>query len=156
SRFLNEIPLELLQDMSFGPSWLGFAARPETKQNREAASALRGDQPPVKKTTTYTGKTYNSADSVRDFFKRQVDKAGNNTEAQRHGSTESHSAPTRSRGPAPEAGGFRVGAKVKHAKYGTGVVLRAEGAGEDAKLTVSFPGYGLKKFVAKFAALDKL
>jgi DNA helicase-2/ATP-dependent DNA helicase PcrA len=44
---------------------------------------------------------------------------------------------------------------VKHAKYGNGVVLRLEGAGEDSKLTVSFPGYGLKKFVAKFAALEK-
>ena len=50
---------------------------------------------------------------------------------------------------------FRVGAHVKHAKYGNGVVLRLEGAGEDSKLTVSFPGYGLKKFVAKFAALEK-
>jgi DNA helicase II / ATP-dependent DNA helicase PcrA len=44
---------------------------------------------------------------------------------------------------------------VKHARYGTGVILRTEGAGEDAKLTVSFPGYGQKKFVAKFAALEK-
>ena len=44
---------------------------------------------------------------------------------------------------------------VRHAKYGTGVVLRSEGAGDDAKLTVSFPGFGQKKFVAKFAALEK-
>ena len=44
---------------------------------------------------------------------------------------------------------------MKHAKYGTGVVLRSEGAGDDAKLTVSFPGYGQKKFMAKFAALEK-
>jgi DNA helicase-2/ATP-dependent DNA helicase PcrA len=50
---------------------------------------------------------------------------------------------------------FRVGAHVRHARYGTGVVLRSEGAGDDAKLTVSFPGYGQKKFVAKFAALEK-
>ena len=39
---------------------------------------------------------------------------------------------------------------------GIAVVLRSEGAGDDAKLTVSFPGYGLKKFVARFAALEKL
>ncbi len=156
SRFLNEIPLELMQDMSFGPSWLGFAARPDTQQNRQAVSALRGDQPPVKKTTTYTGKTYNSADSVRDFFKRKVDQAGSNAEARRHGDAENRAGAARSHGSASDAGGFRVGAKVKHAKYGNGVVLRSEGAGEDAKLTVSFPGYGLKKFVAKFAALEKL
>jgi hypothetical protein len=34
-------------------------------------------------------------------------------------------------------------------------VVRIEGAGEDAKLTVNFPGYGQKKFIAKFAALEK-
>jgi DNA helicase-2/ATP-dependent DNA helicase PcrA len=44
---------------------------------------------------------------------------------------------------------------VKHEKYGTGVVLRSEGAGDDAKLTISFPGYGQKKFVAKFVSLEK-
>ena len=34
---------------------------------------------------------------------------------------------------------------IRHPKYGRGTVLRREGDGEDAKLTVSFPGYGLKK-----------
>ena len=46
-----------------------------------------------------------------------------------------------------------VGKSVRHAKYGSGVVLRQEGDGEDAKLTVSFPGFGLKKLVAKFAGI---
>jgi DNA helicase-2/ATP-dependent DNA helicase PcrA len=32
-------------------------------------------------------------------------------------------------------------------------VLRREGDGEDAKLTISFPGYGLKKIVAKYAGI---
>ena len=46
-----------------------------------------------------------------------------------------------------------VGTVVNHPKYGRGSVLRQEGAGEDAKLTVSFPGYGLKKLIAKLAGL---
>ena len=46
-----------------------------------------------------------------------------------------------------------VGKSVRHAKYGSGVVLRQEGDGEDAKLTISFPGFGLKKLVAKFAGI---
>src|SRR5205085_4172444 len=112
SRFLNEIPLELMQDMSFGPSWLGFAARPDTQHNRQAASALRGNDlaPPVKKTTNYTGKTYNSAESVRDFFKRQTDKADSNAGTRRHGNTEKRPASPRPRVPASgaDAGGFRV------------------------------------------------
>ncbi len=46
-----------------------------------------------------------------------------------------------------------VGKSIRHAKYGSGVVLRQEGDGEDAKLTISFPGFGLKKLVAKYAGI---
>jgi DNA helicase-2/ATP-dependent DNA helicase PcrA len=51
------------------------------------------------------------------------------------------------------AGVLKPGATVFHAKYGLGTLLRKEGDGEDAKLIVSFHGHGLKKLVAKFAAL---
>lgn len=150
SRFLNEIPLELLQDMSLGSSWVGFAARPDTKHNREAASALRGQSAQApKKSSNYTGKTYNSVDSVRDFFNRRTEAEGGRQKAEGI-----EKRPPNTRHSASDTQ-FRVGSRVRHAKYGTGVVLRAEGAGEDAKLTVSFPGYGQKKFVAKFAALEK-
>ncbi|HKP87521.1 MAG TPA: UvrD-helicase domain-containing protein [Blastocatellia bacterium] len=150
SRFLNEIPLELLQNMSPGSSWLGFAERPETRHNRNAASALRGDtQPAPRKSSNYAGKTYNSVDSVRDFFNRRTESEGGRRQAaggRDRDADARHSAPDTQ---------FRVGSRVRHAKYGTGVVLKAEGAGDDAKLTVSFPGYGQKKFVARFAALEK-
>lgn len=49
--------------------------------------------------------------------------------------------------------GLRSGSTVHHAKYGRGTVIRVEGEGDDAKLTVSFPGYGLKKLIAKFAGI---
>ena len=49
--------------------------------------------------------------------------------------------------------GVRAGAIVQHPKYGRGTVLRREGDGEDAKLTISFPGYGLKKIVEKYAGI---
>jgi DNA helicase-2/ATP-dependent DNA helicase PcrA len=42
---------------------------------------------------------------------------------------------------------------VTHPRYGRGTVLKREGDGEDAKLTVSFPGYGLRKLIQKFANL---
>ena len=153
SRFLNEIPLELLQDMSLGSSWLGFAARPDTRHNREAVSALRSQpsQAP-KKSSNYTGKTYNSAESVRDFFNRRT---GPGDGGQGSGVGERNIRESGKTKDAATGSQFRVGSHVRHAKYGTGVVLRVEGAGDDAKLTVSFPGYGQKKFVARFAALDK-
>jgi DNA helicase-2/ATP-dependent DNA helicase PcrA len=49
--------------------------------------------------------------------------------------------------------GFSSGSVIQHPKYGRGTVLRREGDGEDAKLTVSFPGYGLKKIVEKYAGI---
>jgi hypothetical protein len=51
---------------------------------------------------------------------------------------------------------FVPGSYVKHAKYGRGLVLRREGAGDSTKLTVSFPGYGQKKLVQKYAGLEKI
>ena len=49
--------------------------------------------------------------------------------------------------------GIRPGMAVVHSKYGRGTVLRKEGEGDEAKLTVSFQGHGLKKLIAKFAGL---
>jgi len=175
SRFLNELPLELMQNLSTGPSWLGFAERPETRHNREAAAAMRREPTrAVKKTSNYAGKTYNSVDGVREFFKSRATSGGSQqtrgTEERRSGGAErqrgrgaeervgrgdTRSSQRHGSAAADAPGQFRVGARVKHSKYGTGVVLRSEGAGDDAKLTVSFPGYGQKKFVAKFAALEK-
>jgi DNA helicase II / ATP-dependent DNA helicase PcrA len=161
SRFLNEIPVDLLKDVSLGPSWLKFSSRPETKHNREAAAALRGETPPppVKKVSNFSGKTYNSVDSINDFFKRRINEAGareqNNPVSRPPSSGSQQQSSKPSSGGNQSSGGYRVGAKVRHAKYGQGMILKVEGAGDEAKLTVSFPGYGQKKFVAKFAALEK-
>jgi len=57
-------------------------------------------------------------------------------------------------GPAPEAEELRPGVRVRHPLFGIGTVLRREGAGNDLKLTVSFPGVGAKKLVARFAGLE--
>ena len=44
---------------------------------------------------------------------------------------------------------------MRHPKYGEGIVFRREGDGDDAKLTVQFSGFGLKKLVEKYANLEK-
>jgi DNA helicase-2/ATP-dependent DNA helicase PcrA len=54
-------------------------------------------------------------------------------------------------GPAGDA--LRPGARVRHPLFGVGTVLRCEGVGDDLKVTVSFPGAGAKKLVARFAGL---
>ena len=52
--------------------------------------------------------------------------------------------------------GLGKGARVRHPKYGDGVVFAREGEGEDAKLTVQFSSHGMKKLVEKFAQLERL
>ena len=49
---------------------------------------------------------------------------------------------------------YRIGAQVRHGKYGVGTVLRREKTGDDVKLTVQFPRHGLKKLMMKFAGLQ--
>jgi DNA helicase-2/ATP-dependent DNA helicase PcrA len=57
---------------------------------------------------------------------------------------------------ADEEPDYRPGARVYHPRYGEGKILRREGEGENVKLTVSFSGYRPKKFVARYARLQKL
>jgi DNA helicase II / ATP-dependent DNA helicase PcrA len=66
------------------------------------------------------------------------------------------SAPIARPAPKPRktGGGAKAGSTIHHPKYGRGTVLRREGEGEDAKLTISFPGFGLKKIVEKFAGIQ--
>ena len=51
---------------------------------------------------------------------------------------------------------WKLGIKVRHAKYGIGTVLECEDDGEDSKLTISFPGYGRKIMVERFAGLERV
>jgi DNA helicase-2/ATP-dependent DNA helicase PcrA len=58
--------------------------------------------------------------------------------------------PGRAAGPAKTA---KSGSIIEHPRYGRGTVVRREGSGEDAKLTVSFPGKGLMKLMEKYAGI---
>jgi DNA helicase-2/ATP-dependent DNA helicase PcrA len=59
--------------------------------------------------------------------------------------------------PAPSgATGLKKGQRVRHSKYGEGVILMREGDGEDAKLTVMFNRHGMKKLMEKFANLQRI
>ncbi len=49
----------------------------------------------------------------------------------------------------------RTGTVVEHPKYGVGTVVRREGDGDDAKVTVMFPRFGLKKLIEKYAGMKK-
>jgi DNA helicase-2/ATP-dependent DNA helicase PcrA len=50
---------------------------------------------------------------------------------------------------------FKSGDTVSHAKFGRGQVLKVEKTGDDLKITVSFPGKGMKKLLQSYAKLEK-
>ncbi len=119
SRFLSEIPIELIEPLNATM----FAAKPRTTWENAV----------------------NSVEGIDRFFSKQG-RGGASSQPRRN------SAPSEGR----SSSGWRRGARVRHSKYGVGTVLECEGQGEDTKLTVSFPGFGKKKLMERFASLEKL
>ena len=97
-------------------------------------------QPKPKPKTSFNGPAYNSIDNIAEFFASRGKK---------------FSLPKAT--PVEPAGksGFRPGQRVRHPKYGEGMVYQREGEGENAKITVQFHKFGLKKLVEKYAQLEK-
>jgi ATP-dependent DNA helicase UvrD/PcrA len=178
SQFLNEMPLDLMEDLSMGKSWLSFA-RGSSAINYESGE-YRDESEYRKEKKKYAGKTYDSVDSIAEFFKQRATQLGNTRgstplPAARPPSSARSSSTARSSSSArpgsvsgssagggqpssvggPSSTDFAPGSYVKHAKYGRGLVLRREGAGDSLKLTVTFPGFGQKKLVQKYAGLEK-
>ncbi|MFQ5876472.1 MAG: ATP-dependent helicase [Acidobacteriota bacterium] len=66
-----------------------------------------------------------------------------------------------SEGPQDDAGAdgqdaYTLGCKVHHPEYGVGTVIGVEGRGDTLKLTVSFSMYGSKKFLPRYAPLERI
>lgn len=170
SQFLNELPLELIEDLSRGPSWLSFARGSAKQESKYAVAALRGENTIQEKPrNVYTGKTYNSADAIAEFFNSKSDSR---TEIRQRDEPRPADKPkplsgfdklraiasekaTEPRVELDDNGPIIAGSHVRHAKYGKGLVLRREGTGDNVKLTISFPGFGQKKLIEKFANLQK-
>jgi DNA helicase II / ATP-dependent DNA helicase PcrA len=156
SRFLREVPKGLVED-------LGQSRQGTYQRGPQADSyAERYDARETAKHNLYTGKMYNSVENIQQFFNERG-KASTPPQTTSHQPPATpprpdpqSRPPAQYRPPAPAGRrGFRAGAMIRHPKYGRGTVLRREGDGEDAKLTVSFPGYGLKKLVEKYAGIQE-
>ena len=58
------------------------------------------------------------------------------------------------RSPSRDVGGFRIGQNVTHPKFGSGVIVDAEGQGTDARVQVNFGGQGVKWLAVAVAKLQ--
>jgi DNA helicase-2/ATP-dependent DNA helicase PcrA len=160
SRFLEEVPAPLIEELgtrrrtaSVGTAQAGTAVtgRPGRSLESESthysyededqsASWRRGGGQVARPKNTAPAKPYNSIENIAEFFASRGKK---------------FTVPkTAVEEPAGKRG-FKPGQKVRHPKYGEGTVYQREGEGEDAKITVQFPRFGLKKLVEKYAQLER-
>ena len=54
----------------------------------------------------------------------------------------------------PAAPGWRIGQSVKHARFGLGIIIDAEGRGTDARVQVNFRDEGVKWLALEYAKLE--
>jgi len=162
SRFLEEVPAPLLEELgtrrpSTSRVGTGAFARPGVRSpayeaeathysyededqstSWHAGDATRG-QPSAPKPTA-PARPYNSIENIAEFFASRGKK---------------FTVPKTPVAEPTGKRGFRPGQKVRHPKYGEGTVYQREGEGEEAKITVQFPRFGLKKLVEKYAQLER-
>jgi DNA helicase-2/ATP-dependent DNA helicase PcrA len=162
SRFLEEVPAPLIEELGtrrastarVGTNWTSGV--PARMRNDEATSAHYAYEDEDQSASWHGGSSpaashrgakptapalpYNSIENIAEFFASRGKKFTiPKTKAEE---------PTGKRG-------FRPGQKVRHPKYGEGTVYQREGEGEEAKITVQFPRFGLKKLVEKYAQLEQ-
>jgi DNA helicase-2/ATP-dependent DNA helicase PcrA len=162
SRFLEEVPGPLIEELGtsrarVGRTLLSAKSRSDDRESAhysyedEDQSAAwnhgRNSQPSQNRRDlgqstkpTTPARPYNSIENIAEFFASRGKKF------------------TLSKPPVEESTGkrgFRPGQKVRHPKYGEGTVYQREGEGEEAKITVQFPRFGLKKLVEKYAQLER-
>ena len=156
SRFLEEVPPQLVEELGTKKKRVGtgaFASLPRAQSGRSSGAfahdshydyenedqSAHWTEPKTQKPQTSAG-TYNSIDNIAEFFASRGKK---------------FNLPKLPVKEPKGKRGFRPGQKVRHPKYGEGTVYQREGDGEQAKITVQFPRFGLKKLVEKYAQLER-
>jgi DNA helicase-2/ATP-dependent DNA helicase PcrA len=162
SRFLEEIPSHLIQEAPGSTrqssSWNSYGGSSSGRRNDDDTTGRHysyedEDQSAIAHSNYNTGsgraaKPGNSLDNIAQFFSGHG-AAGRGTVVPKSRPRLDIPEPTGSKG-------LKSGQRVRHPKYGEGVVFRREGDGEDAKVTVQFSKFGVKKLVEKFAQLERL
>ena len=160
SRFLEEVPGQLLEELgakrraanaytatgSYGRGASSNAHHDDhssthySYEDEDQSATWDAKARAVKAKPSSPTPSYNSIDNIADFFASRGKK---------------FNLPKPPIEEPKGKRGFRPGQRVRHPKYGEGTVYQREGDGEDAKITVQFPRFGLKKLVEKYAQLER-
>ena len=167
SRFLDEIPAELIEELgrvgrASSPARVDYDQSRRSKEFTGSQRSWRAGAPAPSKADPH----YAYEDEDQSAQWNETKEAARKPAAPRYNSIDNIAEFFASRGkkfsmaklPVEEPKGrrgFRPGQKVRHPKYGEGTVYQREGEGEEVKITVQFPRFGLKKLVEKYAQLEK-
>ena len=168
SRFLEEVPSKLIEDMS-PPSYGNAYSTAYPQRNRRPAGS--DDDFGAERHYSYEDESQDSSSGAKSYASQRFGQRNpgsgsgplDNTAAFFGKGGAFSKGPLNFKGrprmdiPAPTGRtGLGKGARVRHPKYGEGIIFAREGDGEDAKLTVQFSSHGMKKLVEKFAQLERL
>lgn len=128
SRFIKEIPPELI-DVQSDSGKSSFASRYQNQFSSPKA------------------KYRNSGDFDSQAFP-DYDGGRDEPEAVSFGSIHSE--------PVAHSSGYQKGMKVRHPTFGAGSIFSLEGQGDDTKVSVLFADQTIKKFVVKYARLERV
>ena len=154
SRFLEEVPARLIEDLSPRSYGGAYATPYPQRRNRDEDfsndSGYSYEDESQESGATSTPRSY----AAQRFGNSRP--SGDKTAAFFGKSPRFPSRPKLDIATPTGRTGLGQNARVRHPKYGEGIIIRREGDGDDAKLTVQFSSHGMKKLVEKFAQLERL
>ncbi|HTV09346.1 MAG TPA: UvrD-helicase domain-containing protein [Candidatus Aquilonibacter sp.] len=184
SRFLEEVPARLIEDLGSTASYgaldyrnayatpypqrrrFGSSGDEETNSHYSYEDESQESGSTRQRAQSYPSQRFNAnrprsgsgpLDNTAAFFGRgssttyKLGARGSDSTAKKYPARPKMDIPA----PAGRTG-LGKGVRVRHPKYGEGIVAAREGEGDDAKITVQFTGHGTKKLVERFAQLEKL
>ncbi len=151
SRFVREIPRELVDLGDEGPGMTG----------RTVMQSLKGADPQLRSAILGGAAGQRTKGGSTPAFGKSI--ASLETGRAGGGRSSAYKSPYQKASPAQRAaeGGKREpdygpGDRVKHSKFGEGVVKEVKDGGNDYLVTVDFASWGTKKFYAQYAKLMKV
>lgn len=141
SRFLRDIPMELLQGGNAGQrrertksrasSWNWSGGNGRSTTNASSRRTRRGKRPFSSGQPTTNDKNLPTPNYMKADFNDE-DRSE------------------------PQEPQYHSGQRVRHAKFGDGTVIESKLTGNDEEVSVAFPEYGIKRLAASFANLQIL
>lgn len=151
SRFIEEIPADMIDDRSPDTGRYGSSWRPVTSDWGANRSASQPSEYSQLDESELAGRSQPRSDPAR-----HDDSAAKGRESRREEARRRVAARMGEPKPAPSADlGYGVGDDVLHARFGAGVVQEVRPDGDDWEVTVHFADIGTKTLIASFANLRR-